>query len=93
LSVVVVRAGTTPEGEGPPVIENKRGSDLTGVHGAANRTYDLKYKSEKEIIYVQGAFLYPTADYTKSTVGGITRLTFLNKVYDELYIRIIYWTI
>lgn len=92
--MVLVRAGqaTTTSTGGAPTIENKTGADCTGVHGANNRTLDLAALATDELIIAQSSPLYPTQDYTKATVGGVSRITFLNKVYDEFFIRVLYWT-
>lgn len=72
-------------------VENFDGSDCTGVNGANNRTVDITRLATNELIFIAGAFLYPTNDYTSASVGGVTRYTFLNKVYQQFKIRILYW--
>ena len=67
------------------------GSDCAGASGSNNRTLDLSGVAVSEIIHVQGAYLHPSNDYTKATVGAVSRLTFINKVYDSFNISIYYW--
>ena len=91
--MVVVRGGWL----GGPGIEKTapriviaRGSDCGGTHGTTGRTLNLSGVAINEVIYVQGAYLHDP-DYSKSTVGGVSRITFTNKVYDPFYIDIYYW--
>ena len=68
------------------------GSTCAGASGTNNRTLDLSGVAVSEIIHVQGAYLHPSSDYTKATVGAVSRLTFINKVYDNFVISVYYWT-
>ncbi|MFH1638427.1 MAG: hypothetical protein ABIB71_08430 [Candidatus Woesearchaeota archaeon] len=67
-----------------------RGSDCTGTHGTNNRTFDLSGVTVNEFVYVQGSFLH-APDYSKATVGSASRITLINKVYDQFYIEVYYW--
>jgi len=75
-----------------PTLGSSNGSDLSGSNGATNRTLNLGGVSKREIVFVQGRFLHPIQEYTKATVGGVSQITFLGKVYDQHYIEIYYWT-
>ena len=75
-----------------PTTYSKLGSDCAGSSGTANRTLDLADEAANEIIFVQGSFLHPTQDYTKALVGGVSRYTFINKVYNNFFIEVFYWT-
>ena len=91
--MALIKGGWTgaPGEEGiAPRFVSVRGSDCTGTHGTTSRTYDLSGVAVNEVLYVQGAYLH-SPDYSKSTVGGVTRFTFNNKVYDPFYIDVYYW--
>jgi hypothetical protein len=70
----------------------KTGEDLTGNHGDANRTYDLPITSVGEQVFIQGKYLHPVLEYTKSVVGGVSRLTFLSKIYNQMNLIVYYWS-
>ena len=77
-------------GKGGPKFVDARGSDCGGASGDKSRTFDLSGVATNEIRYLQGAYLhYP--DYSKATVGGVSRITFVNRVYDQFYLRVYYW--
>ena len=88
--MVIVEGGLDIGGISPQ-IANKDGSDCGGTTGTANRTLSLDHIALNELIFVAGAVLYPTSDYTKATVAGATQYTFLNKIYNQFKIRIFYW--
>lgn len=83
--MVTIKAGR------PTRNETFTGADLAGATGTTNRTLSISAKASSEIIFVQGAYLHPTVDYTKTTVLGVSQYTFINKVYDSFYIQIYYW--
>jgi len=88
--MVIVKGGLDPGGISPQIAD-KAGSDCGGTAGTVNRTLSIDHIALNELVFVAGAMLYPTTDYTKATVGGVTQYTFLNKIYNQFKIRIFYW--
>lgn len=72
------------------LLESFRGFNCAGITGATNRTLtlgNLKHTASV-LIWVQGAFLYPIADYTIVHNTTHSVITFLNPIDDPMYILV-----
>ena len=74
-------------------VEAFRGSDASGSDGAINRAITMANTttSKDEIVIREGAVLHPTKDYTPNHKGASSTITFLTELFDEEYIRILYF--
>jgi hypothetical protein len=88
--MVLVRGGKLSATDTAPSIFYALGSNCTGTTGTTGRTLTLSGVATSEMVYVQGAYLFP-ADYSKATVASKSVLTFQNKVYDQFQIYVYYW--
>lgn len=74
--------------------ESKRGSDCTGSDGATNRVLTLANTlitdSDSFLVSVSGLVLIPDVDYTATHSSSASTITFLNPIFDEMYIVIQY---
>lgn len=88
---MLVKAGQVSSTASATNFALYNGSNCTGTSGTINRTLDLSGVAVSEILHVQGSYLHPSSDYTKATVGSVSRLTFINKLYDNFIISVYYW--
>lgn len=75
------------------VMEDRRGTGCSGVTGATSRILTLGNTAtlkRAEMIAVNGVWLHQP-DYTKSTAATNATITFTNAVWNEDYIRVIYF--
>ena len=74
--------------------ENYTGSDLTGTSGDANRTLTISNSSLTNAdffeVFVNNSFYHLTTDYTISHNSSNSVITFVNRVWDDQSITIIY---
>lgn len=76
------------------VMEDRRGTACTGSTGAISRVLTLTNTAplvRAEMLAINGVWLHQP-DYAKSTAASNTQITFTNAVWDEDYIRVIYFT-
>lgn len=75
-------------------IENFIGSDCTGNSGTVNRTLTLSNTSETDNdnfqVFVNNSFLHLSTDYTIVHNESGTVITFLNRIWDNQPISVIY---
>lgn len=73
--------------------ENYSGSNLSGTDGTTNRTLTLANNRKTRInnfkVLINGLFLHPS-EYTVKHKVDKTIITFLNVVYNEQVISVIY---
>ncbi|MFW9872064.1 MAG: hypothetical protein ACFFG0_03105 [Candidatus Thorarchaeota archaeon] len=76
--------------------ENYNGSDCTGSDGGQNRTLTIsnthKTDNNNLQIFVNNSFLHLNTDYTIVHNESGTIITFLNYLWDDQYISVIYQT-
>ena len=76
--------------------ENYNGSDCTGTDGDTNRTLTISNSSTTNDdyfeVFVNNSFLHLTTDYTIVHNSSSSVITFLNNLWDEQPITIIYST-
>jgi hypothetical protein len=73
-------------------IENKRGSNCSLSDGAQSRVLVLGNitTSNNEQVYVNGLILH-SADYTINNLSSSSTITFINSIWDDMYIKIVYY--
>ena len=85
---------TDQKTRGAPAREDKRGSDCSGSDGDTSRVLTLANTSLTKAaiqIIVNGLFLH-SADYSVSHLAASSTVTFTNKVWDNDYIVVVYFT-
>ena len=88
---MLVKGGKIPASHLAPSVFYAVGSDCSGADQTKNRTLSVSGVSAGEMIFIQRAYQYVGADYSKTTIGGVTQFTFLNKIYNNFTLRIYYW--
>jgi len=85
----MIKAGSLTTIQDP---ENFTGADATGVSGAKNRVLTLANTStsKKEQVFVSGLLLH-SGDYTISHLSASSTITFLNALYDDMKIKVVYF--
>lgn len=73
--------------------DEKSGSNLTGSSGDTNRILTLTNTniSRNEIVFISGIILYPTIDYTVSHLSASSTITFLNNIYNDQEIDVVWF--
>ena len=78
------------------IEENFVGTDCTGSDGEKNRTLTISNTSKTNNnnfqVFVNNSFLHLNVDYTIVHNTSGTAITFLNRVWDDQYISVIYQT-
>ena len=86
---------TDQKTRGVPTSENKRGSDCSGSDADASRVLTLANTSTTKsggfLVFVNGLSLH-SADYSATHSSSASTITFTNKVWDNDYITVVYFT-
>jgi len=76
--------------------ENYKGSDCTGNDGSVNRTLTIgnssKTNNNNFQVFVNNSFLHLNVDYTVEHKSSGTVITFLNRIWNDQAISVIYET-
>jgi len=93
--MAMISGGSTEAGVTTGVVSlSRRGANCTGTNGTVNRILTLTNSAltTTVIVWVNGTMLHETFDFTISHLGANSTITFLNPIWNEDYIGVLYFT-